>query len=227
MRTPSLAFIASLATVAALAACASESSEPASTGTGDLTSSSLSCTYGSAHFDVATNASATVGTLEVSGHRLTYTCQPATDGTGSLDCAEDPQTLHAGTWEFVVSEAGGATTAVLKRSGTSADITFTCAGTTPPVDAGPGPSTDASADASDGGSAPTVASYAEVAPLIANACSGCHHSSFGTLDKVKANKSSMLRMITSGRMPRNNPSWKDSADGLEVIDFLEHSPELQ
>lgn len=227
MRSPSLAFVASLAAVAALAACASESSEPAATDSDGLTASSLSCTYGSAHFDVATSGPATVGTLEVSGHRLTYTCEAASDGASALDCAEDPQTLHAGSWEFVVAKVGDAYTATLKRGGTSADITFTCAGTTPTIDAGPGPTTDASVDASDAGTAPSVASYTEVAPLIANACSGCHHSSFGTLDRVKANKTRMLDMITSGRMPKNNPSWKNSAEGLEVIDFLQHSPELQ
>lgn len=227
MRTPTPALAASLLSVAVLAACASESSESAVTGTDSLTATSLSCTYGSAKFDVASSGTATVGTLEVSGHRLTYTCQAATDGSSALDCAEDPQTLHTGTWEFVVAKVGDGYTATLERGGTSPNITFTCAGGAPAVDAGPGPTTDASADASDAGSAPSVASYADVAPLIANACSECHHSSFATLEKVKANKTRMLGMITSGRMPKNDPSWKNSAAGLEVIDFLQHSPELQ
>jgi cytochrome c553 len=101
--------------------------------------------------------------------------------------------------------------------------------------------TDASVPTSDGGivvvtdgSAPPtdaaasdVPTYAEIAPKIAAACGGCHHTSFNTLDKVKANKTRMLGMITSGRMPKNNPGWKNTADGLDVIDFLANSPELQ
>lgn len=235
MRTKTLAYVLSLSTLVGLAACATDASEDVSTGTDALSSTSLSCTYGSASFTVTRNAaSALVGALDVSGHHLTYTCHAATDGSSTLVCDEDPQTAHTGTWTFVVTKSGATYTATLERGGTSADIPFACSLSTTvvdagpaPVDAGPGPGDDASVEPVDAGPGPTVASYTEVAPLIASACGGCHHGSFGTLDKVKASKTRMLGMITSGRMPRGNPSWKSSADGLEVIDFLQNSPELQ
>jgi hypothetical protein len=71
-----------------------------------------------------------------------------------------------------------------------------------------------------------VAPYSEIRPIIAHTCGGCHGSAFDGIDAVRQRRDTMLRVITSGRMPRGNPEWRDSADGRKVIDFLEQSPEL-
>jgi cytochrome c553 len=128
---------------------------------------------------------------------------------GADDEESTEQDIHAPHFDAGASDGGVATT--------DASV--------PTSDGGVVVVTDASVPPTDAGTS-DVPTYAEIAPKIAAACGGCHHTSFNTLAKVDANKSSMLRMITSGRMPRNNPGWKNTADGLDVIDFLANSPEL-
>ena len=70
------------------------------------------------------------------------------------------------------------------------------------------------------GEQPLVPTYEEVAPMIARACSGCHADTFGSLDQVRTWRDAMLDRILSGAMPRNNPNWRDSADGKAVLAFL-------
>lgn len=107
----------------------------------------------------------------------------------------------------------------------------------PPSDSGPvwtdasapsdaGPATDSGSVVTDA-SVPSVPTYAEVAPIINSVCGHCHASKFSTLEKVKTNKSRMFSLINSGRMPKNNPGWRNTADGQDVLDFLAESPELQ
>jgi hypothetical protein len=74
--------------------------------------------------------------------------------------------------------------------------------------------------------APVPSAYDGVAPLIEAACSDCHGASFGTLDAVRTRRSAMISAISSGRMPKNNPGWKDTPAGKAVLDFLRTSPEL-
>lgn len=87
--------------------------------------------------------------------------------------------------------------------------------------------TDAGPPAVDAGPGDDVPTYTEVAPLINQTCGGCHHGKFDSLDKVKASAPRMLQMISAGRMPKNNPTWKNTAQGQEVLDFLANSPELE
>jgi hypothetical protein len=70
-------------------------------------------------------------------------------------------------------------------------------------------------------------SYATVAPLIQRACARCHGDNFGSLDRLKSERDSMVEVISEGAMPRGNPDWKDSADGRAVLAFLQHSQELR
>ncbi|MFO0741270.1 MAG: hypothetical protein U0270_35570 [Labilithrix sp.] len=107
----------------------------------------------------------------------------------------------------------------------------------PAIDSGPvwtdasvssdaGPAIDSGPVVTDA-SVPSVPTYANVAPIINSVCGHCHASKFSTLEKVKANKSRMFSLINSGRMPKNNPGWRNTADGQDVLDFLAESPELQ
>ena len=89
-----------------------------------------------------------------------------------------------------------------------------------------GPAIDSGPVVTDA-SVPSVPTYANVAPIINSVCGHCHASKFSTLEKVKANKSRMFSLINSGRMPKNNPGWRNTADGQDVLDFLAESPELQ
>jgi hypothetical protein len=67
---------------------------------------------------------------------------------------------------------------------------------------------------------PLVRTYDEVAPMIARACAGCHADTFGSLDQVRTWRDAMMSRISSGAMPRNNPNWRETADGKAVLAFL-------
>lgn len=71
-----------------------------------------------------------------------------------------------------------------------------------------------------------IPTYAEVAPIIQQTCSSCHHDEFGSLERVKAMREQMHKMIGGGYMPTYNFEWYESPKGQKVLDFLRHSPEL-
>jgi hypothetical protein len=69
--------------------------------------------------------------------------------------------------------------------------------------------------------------YADVQPILAQACGSCHNGEFSTLSQVKAQRSALISQISSGRMPQGDSSWSTGADGQSVLDFLQNSPEVQ
>lgn len=72
-----------------------------------------------------------------------------------------------------------------------------------------------------------VPSYTTVEPYIHRACAGCHFDKFDSLAKVKAQQDIMLGLISSGAMPRRDPTWRDTAEGKAVLAFLAKSDELE
>jgi hypothetical protein len=79
-------------------------------------------------------------------------------------------------------------------------------------------------DAGDGGATVT---FGYVKPILDTKCSSCHHAEFTTLDGVKAKKDQMISKISAGKMPKDEPAWRNSADGVLVLNWLQTSPELQ
>ena len=80
-------------------------------------------------------------------------------------------------------------------------------------------------DGSADGAAPVT--FATVEPILAAKCSSCHHSDFATLAGVKAKRADMISKISAGKMPKNEPDWRNSPDGILVLNWLQTSPELQ
>lgn len=73
--------------------------------------------------------------------------------------------------------------------------------------------------------------YEKVAPIIATACGGCHQNggmadgvALNTEREVRREAHDMLEEIIEGKMPPNNPGWKNSAEGRELIRFLKSVP---
>jgi hypothetical protein len=151
------------------------------------------------------------------------------EGKVILLCKERPQSVHAGRWDIAISRTGAVFSARLDKGDDAGDAVAMACHVPTKVDAG----TDASepdaseANADAGPSTPSVATYAEVAPILASACGNCHAGEYDTLALVKTNKGAMHARIASGSMPRGRPAWKDSTAGLTVLDFLANSPELE
>src|SRR5688572_9658858 len=100
---------------------------------------------------------------------------------------------------------------------------FACAGAIEPADGRDEPLIEREDNPSDPAPTDGILSYAEAAPIIAEACGGCHQGKFDTLDKVKAKKDRMKMLIERGSMPRQQPTWKDSDDGKLILKFLAES----
>lgn len=225
-------FLLLLSAAASAAACADatdDNASPDEQGTEqDLTLLTLKCRSGSTTFDIepGLGGAALEGKLSVSSSQNTmFACRsPASDAGAShlvVSCNERPQTVHPGQWNVDVRKTGQTYKATLKKgSDAGADVTMTCTAPSRP-DAGEG----GTADAGEGG--PPLLTWAEVKPILDSKCNGCHHGGFGTLEGVKTYRQSMIEALSNGVMPRFQPTWKDTADGKKVLDFLRHSPELQ
>ena len=68
--------------------------------------------------------------------------------------------------------------------------------------------------------------FATVGPIVSANCGGCH-AQFGTLDGIKADKTAMIAKITSGAMPKGNPTWKKTADGKKALKWLKTGADLK
>jgi hypothetical protein len=115
--------------------------------------------------------------------------------------------------------SSGAEPSALDEAALAADATTSADG---------GSATDGSTEGGDGsadGSAPVT--FAVVEPILAAKCSSCHHQDFATLAGVKAKRADMIAKISEGKMPKNEPDWRTSADGVLVLHWLQTSPELQ
>ena len=82
--------------------------------------------------------------------------------------------------------------------------------------------------------APVGLVYADVKQIIDTNCQNCHafppRKNLGTLDLIKPLKSSSLRRINSGNMPRDwasIPAFKETDDGRELIKWLNFGSDLQ
>jgi hypothetical protein len=87
--------------------------------------------------------------------------------------------------------------------------------------------TDGSADASAVDAGPAVPTYDQIAPLVANNCAGCHHSALSTVAKLKTNRSTVIQVVSQGRMPKDNPTWNTTSDGQEFLNYMQNSPDMQ
>jgi hypothetical protein len=74
---------------------------------------------------------------------------------------------------------------------------------------------------------PATVAYAQVQPIIANACGQCHATEFSTLAQVKASRSSILGTVGAGVMPLGQPGFAQTPDGQTLLTFLNSSPDLQ
>ena len=72
----------------------------------------------------------------------------------------------------------------------------------------------------------TKNTFASVGPLVATNCGGCH-SQFNALAGIKADKTAMIAKITSGAMPKGNPTWKKTADGKKALKWLKTGADLK
>jgi hypothetical protein len=72
-----------------------------------------------------------------------------------------------------------------------------------------------------------VPTFEEVKPILTSTCGGCHRPTmFSTVERVQLLRPEMIRRISSGLMPQDNPAWGASSDGKKVLDYLKRSPEL-
>jgi hypothetical protein len=194
MKSPFSKALVVVVGLAALAACAgAEDEDSPAANDSDLSAGlQLTCTGGGTTFDVM-GAS---GTLDTGAFKTPFGCKQAAGG--GVTCTEKLQKVHAGKWTAAVTKNGATYQATLDR-GNLGPLTLDCTAPTPP--AGP--------------------TYADVAPIIASTCGGCHQSQFGTLAALQQRHTQMLGAITGGAMPKNNPAWHLSADGQKVIAFLQ------
>jgi hypothetical protein len=202
------------ALVAALsvAACAGGNQQPeaATTGDQDLSVLELECTAGTIHFDVepAFGGAILGGTLKTDALTTEFVCKaPGADAGASLvvSCTERPQSVHPGRWTVEVTKDADGQHARITGDGAPTDA-LSCDG---PNDDTP------------------VLPYATIAGYVENTCGPCHADQFGSLEKVKGAREIMLGLISSGAMPRGNPTWKDTPEGKAVIAFLSKSAELE
>jgi hypothetical protein len=213
---------------AALVACVGSTSNPEDGPSVDGTEQQvtslleLKCKAGNATFDIspAFGGVALEGKLSVGSASTLFICKTPAAFAGApanlvATCTERPQTVHPGQWEVAVTKTSPTATpqATLKRGEAGPDVAFACE--------------DPSAPPPDGGVSIVVPTFAEIKPILDAKCSGCHQSTFGTLEKVKARRQAMFGMISSGAMPRFQPTWKDTDDGKKTLSFLKNSPELQ
>jgi hypothetical protein len=94
-------------------------------------------------------------------------------------------------------------------------------------DGGVGPTDASSADGSAVDAGPAVPTYDAIAPLVTANCSSCHHSSFSTVAKLKANQTKIVQYVNQAKMPKDNPTWGTTADGQEFLDYMQNSPDMQ
>jgi mono/diheme cytochrome c family protein len=69
--------------------------------------------------------------------------------------------------------------------------------------------------------------YAATEALITRDCASCHASEFSSLDKVKSSRRAMITYIHNGSMPQGNPTYKDSADGTTMFEWLCFGADVQ
>lgn len=86
--------------------------------------------------------------------------------------------------------------------------------------------TTADASSGDAGTQSDV-TFVTVKPILEQRCNGCHQGAFSNISVVKTKRARMIQLITAGRMPKGNPTWKDTEEGLLVLGYLQTSAELQ
>jgi hypothetical protein len=209
-RLPLVALLSVAASFVAACAGGNQESEAAATGNQDLSIVELKCAAGSMHFDVEPTFGGAIlgGTLKTDALTTEFVCKtPGVDAGPNLvvSCAERPQSVHPGRWTVEVTK---------DADGEHARI------------AGEGAPTDAlSCDAPKDDT--PVLPYATIAGYVENTCGPCHGDAFDSLAKIKAQREIMLGLVSSGAMPRQNPTWKNTPEGKAVIAFLTKSPELE
>ena len=77
-----------------------------------------------------------------------------------------------------------------------------------------------------------VPAYADVQPFIESACNLCHRAGsrngdLTTLTAIQSLRTSAINLISSGRMPPRNPTWKDMPEGSKVLEWLNYGVEFQ
>lgn len=164
-----------------------------------------------------------------SGGRIVARCIERLGGASSLSAVIREASDGDVTAEFTQGDGGaGSTLACGKLPVTDAGVSDGGPGDD---DAGDddsdgGPETDGSASI-DAGPAPSGLTFADAQPIIDKKCERCHTGAFSTVQDIKQWRPKMISAIRSGRMPRGDSSWKDSPDGLLLLEWLSNGQEFQ
>jgi hypothetical protein len=161
----------------------------------------------SSSFAVTVNADGTVEGALTGAHGISlFNCHaPSANAVAQApsvvaSCSEREQTFHDGRYEIAISKTNGAYAATLTLDDAST-AAMTCSISTGLV-------------------GPRLIPYEEAKPIIASTCTSCHENTFSTLAKIKTQRPKMLSKLSSGAMPRGQPTFKDSPDGQKLIAFL-------
>jgi hypothetical protein len=163
----------------------------------------------------ATSAGHVNGQLKTSEGISLFSCRNPAAGavaTGAVaNCTEREQSLHDGSDKVVVTKSADAFEAVLTTPGDAgASVALTCT----------------TRDGAAMAAAAPAPKFSDVETIIQNTCTRCHSNEFSTLSKVREKRMRMLSKVSSGEMPRGNPTFKDTPDGQTLLSYLTTSADL-
>lgn len=78
-----------------------------------------------------------------------------------------------------------------------------------------------------------ASTYADLKPVLDASCHRCHNPRgaagflpLTSLEEIKPNREAMISALADGYMPLNNPTFKDTPDGLRLQDWLKTGTDL-